>query len=101
MDGSLLMNLEGHTGFIFAIDVLETGEIVTGGDDCTVKIWHDGTCRQTIQMPRTVWTITHNRFGDLLVGCEDKSIRIFTRDEKRQEKGKEYEEYNQACKRDA
>lgn len=42
------MNLEGHTGFVFAIDVLETGEIVSGGDDCTVKIWHDGTCKQTI-----------------------------------------------------
>lgn len=52
-------------------------------------------------MPRTVWAITHNRFGDLLVGCEDKSIRIFTRDDKRQVKDKEYEEYNEACKRGA
>lgn len=48
MDGNLLMQMEGHGGFIFAMDVLETGEIVTGGDDCTVKIWHDGQCKQTI-----------------------------------------------------
>lgn len=39
MDGSMLMQMEGHSGFIFAMDVLETGEIVTGSDDCTVKIW--------------------------------------------------------------
>lgn len=93
MDGSLLMQMEGHGGFIFAIDVLETGEIVSGGDDCTVKIWHEGTCKQTIQMPRTVWSITHNRFGDLIVGCEDKSIRTFTRDEARKETGKDLEAY--------
>jgi hypothetical protein len=38
------MDYKGHTGFIFAIDTLESGEIVTGGDDCTVKIWDAGVC---------------------------------------------------------
>lgn len=52
-------------------------------------------------MPRTVWSITHNRFGDLLVGCEDKSVRIFTRDEARKDTGKDLEAYQEACKRDA
>jgi phospholipase A-2-activating protein len=97
-DGTHMMDLKGHNGFIFAIDTLETGEIVSGGDDCTVKVWKDGACKQTIQMPRSVWCITHNKFGDLIVGCEDKTIRLFTRDTKRQEKGQELEEYETSCK---
>jgi hypothetical protein len=44
-------------------------------------------------MPKTVWAITHNKFGDLLVACEDKTIRIFTRDPNRQQKGQEFLDY--------
>jgi hypothetical protein len=47
-------------GFVFAVTTLITGEIVSGGDDCNVKIWSpaDGTCKQTIGLPRTIWAIT-------------------------------------------
>ena len=60
LDGTHMMDFKGHNGFIFAIDCLETGEIVTGGDDCTVKLWADGKCKQTIQLPKTVWSVTHD-----------------------------------------
>jgi len=30
-------------------------------------------------MPRTIWSLTHNKLGDILVGTEDKNIRTFTR----------------------
>jgi phospholipase A-2-activating protein len=93
LDGTHLIDYRGHSGFVFAVDTLETGEVVSGGDDCTVKIWKDGLCKQTIQMPKTVWTITHNKFGDLLVGCEDKTIRTFTRDIARQDHGDEFALY--------
>jgi hypothetical protein len=33
---------------VFAVATLETGEVVSGGDDCTVKVWKDGVCKQTI-----------------------------------------------------
>lgn len=39
MDGTHMMDFKGHGGFIFSVDCLETGEIITGGDDCTVKLW--------------------------------------------------------------
>ena len=87
MDGTHLMDYTGHSGFIFVVDTLETGEIVSGGDDCTVKVWREGSCIQTIQMPKTVWAITHNKFGDIIVGCEDKTVRIFTRAQARQDRG--------------
>jgi phospholipase A-2-activating protein len=45
LDGTNLLEYKGHTGFIFAIDTLDSGEIVTGGDDCTVKIWDHGECK--------------------------------------------------------
>lgn len=99
MDGTHMMDFKGHNGFIFAIDCLETGEIVTGGDDCTVKLWADGKCKQTIQLPKTVWSVTHNQHGDIIVGCEDKKIRVFTRDPARQDlQGEDFKTYEEECK---
>ena len=103
MDGTLLHTLMGHTGFIFAIDYLPTGELVTGGDDCTVRLWNpmDGSAGQMFQLPRTVWSITHNALGDLIVACEDKSIRTFTRDAARAAAGAELQQYQSDCKEGA
>lgn len=71
-----------------------TGEIASGGDDCTVKIWSaDGTCKQTIQLPRTVWCINQNSLGDIIIGTEDYKIRTFTRDPARAEKGADLTEF--------
>lgn len=39
------MEYKGHDGFIFALDTLESGELVTAGEDCTVKIWDEGACK--------------------------------------------------------
>lgn len=98
-DGNLIQTFQGHTGFVFAITTLVTGEIASGGDDCTVKIWRtDGTCKQTIPLPRTVWAITQNSLGDLIVGTEDYKIRTFTRDESRAEKGADLAEFEQELK---
>lgn len=35
------------------------------------------------------------------MGCEDKCIRIFTRDTARQDKGEDLKEYEEACKQGA
>lgn len=40
-------------------------------------------------MPKTVWAITQNSLGDLIVGGEDYKIRTFTRDPNRITKGEE------------
>ncbi len=87
LDGTHLMDYVGHRGFVFACDTLETGEIVTAGDDCCVKIWDAGLCKQTIQMPRTIWSLSHNKLGDLIVGSEDKNIRTFTKSFVRRDEG--------------
>ena len=91
LDGGHLMDFNGHQGFVFAIDTLETGEIVSGGDDCTVRIWENASgstkCKQTIQLPKTVWSVTHNKHNDLIIGCEDKRVYVFTRDPERIDDG--------------
>lgn len=99
IDGALLHTFSGHLGFVFAINTLITGEIVSGGDDCTVKVWTtDGDCKQTISLPRTVWAITQNSLGDLIIGTEDYKIRTFTRDPARANKGDELKEFETELK---
>ena len=43
--------------------------------------------------------MTHDQYGDIIVGCEDKKIRTFTRDLARQDKeGPDFREYEEECK---
>jgi len=42
IDGVNLATLRGHSGFVFSICYLDSGELVSGSDDCTVKVWRDG-----------------------------------------------------------
>ena len=37
--GEVLQELYGHTAFVYAVDVLETGEIISSGEDRTVRVW--------------------------------------------------------------
>lgn len=59
-DGQLINSFGGHSGFVFTCAALLNGDIASGGDDCTVRIWNveDGSCKQVIPLPRTVWSIT-------------------------------------------
>lgn len=41
IDGANLAELKGHNGFVFSVAMLDSGELVSGGDDCTVKVWRD------------------------------------------------------------
>jgi len=52
-------------------------------------------------MPRTIWSVTHNKLGDLIVGCEDKSFKTFTKDSARRDEGADFTEYQEACKKGA
>ena len=46
-----------------------------------------------------MWAVTHNQHGDIIVGTEDKKIRVFTRDPARQDLNcADYKEYEEECK---
>lgn len=39
-DGELLYELIGHSGFVFCVKSMINGDIVTGSDDRSMKIWN-------------------------------------------------------------
>jgi phospholipase A-2-activating protein len=83
-DGDTLLELHGHTNFIYSLSVLPTGEIVSSGEDRNIKIWNHGDCIQTITLPAiSVWSVSSQPNGDIVCGSSDGEVRIFTREKTR------------------
>jgi phospholipase A-2-activating protein len=43
LEGDLVNTLSGHTSFVYALDVLPNGDLVSSGEDRTVRVWHGGS----------------------------------------------------------
>ena len=103
-DGVELYKLEGHTSFVYSLAVTSRGDIISGGEDRAVRIWRgrsfhslvmstnilrfpcdlDGECVQTIVHPAiSVWSVSTMPNSDIVTGCSDGVIRVFSRDEDR------------------
>jgi phospholipase A-2-activating protein len=85
VSGAQLAEFHGHENFIYSIASLPTGELVSSGEDRTVRIWRDGQCVQTISHPAiSVWAVNAcQQNGDIVSGASDRIARVFTRDSKR------------------
>ncbi|OBZ65658.1 Phospholipase A-2-activating protein [Grifola frondosa] len=84
MEGDLIYTLSGHTSFVYSISVLPNGDIISGGEDRSVRIWHDGECAQIIVHPAiSVWTVSTMPNGDIVTGCSDGIVRVFSTAEER------------------
>ncbi|CAJ2503355.1 Uu.00g107490.m01.CDS01 [Anthostomella pinea] len=85
LNGQQLGELRGHESFIYALAALPTGELVSSGEDRTVRIWRGSECVQTITHPAiSVWTVdvcTAN--GDIVSGASDGVVRVFSRSSER------------------
>lgn len=96
LEGECVQQLDGHTSFVYSVDVLSTGEFVSAGEDRTVRIWKDGNNIQTLQQPCvSVWTVAALPNDDIVVGGSDSAVRIFTRSDERMavaEKQKEFDD---------
>lgn len=105
-EGHQLKELHGHTSFIYSVAALPTGELVSSGEDRTVRIWRgmydrrqlkipndlsdiprpkDGECIQTITHPAiSVWSVSVcSDTGDIVSGASDRLVRVFSRDQSR------------------
>ncbi|OMJ18116.1 Phospholipase A-2-activating protein [Smittium culicis] len=83
-EGSCLMELFGHSSFIYSLDSLPTGELVSSSEDRTVKLWKDGVDVQTIILPATsIWCVSTISNGDIVCGTSNNDAYIFTRDKER------------------
>ncbi|THG97700.1 hypothetical protein EW026_g4355 [Hermanssonia centrifuga] len=67
-----------------SISVLPSGDIVSGGEDRTLRIWRDGECAQVITHPAiSVWTVSTMPNADIVTGCSDGVVRVFSASEER------------------
>ncbi|KAG7666091.1 DOA1 [[Candida] subhashii] len=83
--GKNLQTLVGHESFVYDLGILPNGDIVSTGEDRTVRIWtNEGTIKQVITLPCiSVWCVVVLNNGDFAVGGSDGEIRVFTNDETR------------------
>ncbi|KAH9854795.1 WD-40 repeat-containing protein [Lenzites betulinus] len=95
MEGDCVYTLSGHTSFVYSISVLPNGDIVSGGEDRTVRIWRDSECAQTLVHPAiSVWTVSTMPNGDIVTGCSDGIVRVFTSEEDRWATGEQLKTFD-------
>ncbi|KAI1372528.1 PFU-domain-containing protein [Hypoxylon crocopeplum] len=85
LSGQQVGELHGHESFIYALTVLPSGELVSSGEDRTVRIWRGSECIQTITHPAiSVWTVSAcDENGDIVTGASDGVVRVFSRSPER------------------
>lgn len=81
LNGQQVGELHGHESFVYSLTSLPSGELVSAGEDRTVRIWRGLECVQTITHPAiSVWTVAANPdTGDIVTGASDGVARVFTR----------------------
>lgn len=81
LNGQQIGELHGHESFVYCLISLPSGEMVSSGEDRTVRIWKGLECVQTITHPAiSVWTVAANpETGDIVTGASDGVSRVFTR----------------------
>lgn len=92
--GDLIYTLVGHTSFVYSLAILPSGDLVSSGEDRTVRVWKDGECSQTIVHPAiSVWTVSTMPNGDIVSGCSDGVVRVFSESEERRASAEELKLY--------
>lgn len=103
LNGDLVGELHGHESFIYSISVTPSGELVTSGEDRTVRIWRGNQCVQTITHPAiSVWSVAVcEETGDIVTGASDRVARVFTKDSSRQADPTVIQQFENAVKESA
>ncbi|KAF2967038.1 hypothetical protein GQX73_g6545 [Xylaria multiplex] len=85
LNGQNVGELRGHESFIYSLTSLPSGELVSSGEDRTVRIWRGSECVQTITHPAiSVWSVAVcPATGDIVSGASDGIVRIFSRSAER------------------
>lgn len=83
LNGQSVGELHGHESFVYSLTTLPTGELVSSGEDRTIRIWRGLECVQTITVPAiSVWSVAVcKETGDIVAGSSDSVARIFTRND--------------------
>ena len=86
LNGRQVGELRGHESFIYSLVSLPNGELVSSGEDRTVRVWRGTECIQTITHPAiSVWGVAVcAETGDIVSGASDRIVRVFSRNSEKQ-----------------
>ena len=100
LSGKQAEELYGHESFIYSLSSLPTGELVSSGEDRTVRIWKGNECVQTITHPAiSVWEVSVcSENGDFVTGASDRIVRVFTREKERRAVPEAIEAFEESVK---
>ena len=100
LNGKQVGALYGHENFIYSLAYLPNGELVSSGEDRTVRVWKDNQCIQTITHPAiSVWTVAVcSESGDIVSGASDRIARVFTRSADRQADAQAVQAFEESVK---
>ena len=79
-EGNVLRTLRGHENRIRCIEELSSGELVTGSDDSTIRIWdlkNNISLRVLKQHTDCVFCLKEHSSGQLLSGSRDHSVCVW------------------------
>ncbi|CAF1237053.1 unnamed protein product [Rotaria sordida] len=93
-----LQTYEGHTNFVYSISIISSEKFASVSEDRSLRLWSINTSetKQTIRLPSgTVWSVCSLTNHDVVVGCSDGRIVIFTQDPSRTTTNEEISAYEQ------
>ncbi|TVY48414.1 Ubiquitin homeostasis protein [Lachnellula occidentalis] len=82
LGGQQVAQMSGHESFVYSLVCSPSGELLSAGEDRTVRIWKGTECVQTITHPAiSVWGVAVcAENGDIVTAASDRIARVFTRD---------------------
>ncbi|KAM8717735.1 hypothetical protein ACLKA7_004439 [Drosophila subpalustris] len=102
-DGECVRELSGHTNYIYGLarnKALGEHIVVSCGEDSTLRMWNvitgDELGAPILHPAISVWSVTCLQNGDIVTGCSDGVVRVFTQDPTRQAKQSLTEAFNLA-----
>lgn len=100
LNGDMVASLHGHESFVYSLAALPTGELVSAGEDRTVRVWSGTQCIQTITHPAiSVWSVAVcAENGDIVTGASDRVTRVFSRSPERHASPEAIQLFDQAVK---
>jgi phospholipase A-2-activating protein len=103
LNGEQVGELVGHENYVYSLGCLPSGEIVSSGEDRTLRVWRGSECVQTITHPAiSVWSVAVcEENGDIVSGASDNVIRVFTRSAEREADPETIAQFNESVKSSA
>ncbi|KAI1432504.1 ubiquitin homeostasis protein lub1 [Xylaria sp. CBS 124048] len=103
LNGQQVGELRGHESFIYSLTSLPSGELVSSGEDRTIRIWRGSECIQSITHPAiSVWSVAAcPANGDIVSGASDGIVRVFSRSQERIAEAETLAQFDESVKASA